>query len=335
MSWEDLSARAKGLGTHLVPDPVLEELSRASDLAALAARLADLGFPVAPEGNITAGELELAARREAARRLRILGRWLGDRAATLAVFFDDEDHRSIRALIRGAMAGTPREARLSGLIPTPTLPERALEELAGQATPAEIAAHLLVWDHPFGGPLLPVSGGEPPELARMELALYHAFGERARAGARRGGRVLREFVAETIDLLNLEAGLLLAGGGQEIPIDDGFLGGGRVLTREAFGRAAGSADRGVAWRVMGGLFRATALGAVFRASEPPVRFEGALLRLRIGAWHRKGRLAPQSGAGVIEYLLRLRLQVLAIREVLWGVELGVPLDLRAAVGPSR
>lgn len=327
--WEDLAARARGLATHLIPRASLESLAGAADLPALAERWAELGLLPADHGGADPASLELAARREAARRLRVLGRWLGDRAAVLAVFFEDEDRRSVRAMVRGAEAGISREARLSGLIPTPELSERLLEELAGQDSPRRIAALLVAWRHPFGTALHEVASVTHPDLARVELALHRAFAAQATRGAKSGGRALQDYVAETMDVLNAEAALMLAGGSQEILPEDAYLNGSRILTRDTFRQAAASAGVHDAWRVLGASFRGTPLEDGFRGAEPPPSLEAEILGARITAWRRKARLMPVGPAPVIEYLLRLRAQVLQLRSLLWATALGMPPAARA------
>ena len=142
--WEDLATRARGLATHLLGRADLDGLARAESLDALADVLRARGFLPAG-GPATPGALELAVRRMAGARLAVLAAWGHARNTLLAVVFEDEDRRSLRALLRGAVRAAPPEERLAGLIPTPGLPERALAELAGQPTPGAIAALLTAW----------------------------------------------------------------------------------------------------------------------------------------------------------------------------------------------
>jgi vacuolar-type H+-ATPase subunit C/Vma6 len=143
---------------------------------------------------MSAEALELAARRTAAARLGTIARWCGDRAAQIAPVFDAEDHRSIRAALRGAAAGTAPEERRAGLIPTPTLLEKALEELSHQPTPAAVAALLLAWDHPLAAAIIAEARREQPDLFVLEQALDAGFAARAASVARRDGPALRDFV---------------------------------------------------------------------------------------------------------------------------------------------
>ncbi len=328
--WGDVNARAHGLGTHLLSHDRLAGLADAPDLTALGARLADAGVPPSAEGAPTAAALELAARREAARRLRVLARWLGGRTALLAVVFDEEDCRSIRAILRGAAAGIAAAARLGGLIPTTSLPERALEELAARTNPREVAMLLALWRHPFGAPLLAVTDAEHPDLARMELALHRCFAARAVRGARRGGKALRAYVAETLDLLNVSAALLLVGGEHELRLDEVFVDGGAALTRAVWLRAASAPGPAEAASLLAAAWRTPGFAdAVRLAGRDPHRSEQLLLQSRLRTWHHRARQDPLGAAPVLEYLLRLRAQLLQLRVLVWATALGMPPAQRA------
>ncbi len=153
------------------------------------------------EGTASPAALELALRRAAADRLRLLARWCGPRVAILAVLFEDEDRRSLRALLRGSLQHAPAEARLAGLVPTPTLPERALRELANQATPAAVAALLTAWRNPYGSVLLAAASAAQPDLFTLELLVNRTFAARASRAAR-GTGLLADYVRDAIDLEN-------------------------------------------------------------------------------------------------------------------------------------
>ncbi|HSB53273.1 MAG TPA: V-type ATPase subunit, partial [Gemmatimonadales bacterium] len=200
--WDDLNARSRGLSRHLLGRSTLERLARAPDLGALADELRHLGYPLPAEGKPDGAAIELAARRRVARQLAILARWAGVRRPALAILFEDEDRRSIVALLRGAVQHAPPELRLSGLMPTSILPERALEELSRQPTPAAVASLLLAWDHPLSSALLPHTGDPEPDLLHLEILLHRAFAERAHAAAKREGRhgPLVHYVERLIDL---------------------------------------------------------------------------------------------------------------------------------------
>ena len=141
--------------------------------------------------------------------------------------------------------------------------------------------------------------------------------------------MLRDYVAGTIDLLNAEAGLMLAGGEHEVPVEEVFVEGGKILTRAGFLRAATAADPGEAWRSLAPGFQGTALAEAFDSAKPPPGgLEPVVLAALIKAWHRQARLAPVGIAPVIEYLLRLRAQVLQVRALVWSTALGMPFAAR-------
>lgn len=324
--WEDLTARARGLATHLLGRAQLDALAHAPDLAALGEAFRALGLLV-PEFEAVSPELlELAARRDAAAHLRTLARWAGARGAALAVVYDDEDRRSLRAILRGVVRGAPPEERLAGLIPTPTLPARALAELARQPAPGALAALLTAWGNPYGAALLPAATATEPDLLQLEYLLNRTFGARALRGAGRS-RELVEFVRETIDLENAGTALILAGGERDVVPRQAFLGGGRRLPVAAFLDAVAAGEPGEAGRRLAAAFGPGPLAAALeRHTGDAAGLDEAILRARIGALARRARLAPVGPAAVLLYALRLRAQVVDLRRAIWGVALGAPRD---------
>jgi len=75
--WEDLTARTRGLATHLLTPGQLDALARAPDLDALGDAFRALGLLVPEAGAVTPEQLELAVRRAAAARLHTLTRTPG------------------------------------------------------------------------------------------------------------------------------------------------------------------------------------------------------------------------------------------------------------------
>lgn len=328
--WEDLDARARGLATHLLGPAALAALAAAPDLPTLAAALRRLGYAV-PEGAASAAALEVAVRRMAGARLGVLARWAGRRTALLAVVFEDEDRRSLRALVRGALAQAPAEARLAGLVPTPALPERALQELARQASPGAVAALLTAWRHPYGPALRGPAAAAQPDPWALELALDRTFATRAVRAARRS-RALLEYVRETIDLENAYTALALAGEERELSPRDTFLPGGARLDRAAFAAAAAAGTPAAAGRRLARALAGAPFAPAFDAhATDPVRLEDAVLRLRLRALERAMRTAPLGPAPVLAYALRLRAETVALRRIIWGVALGAPPEALAAL----
>lgn len=321
--WEALATRARGLVTHLLTRADLAALTAATDLSALADALRARGFPLA-EGTATADGLELAVRRSAGARLRLLARWAGVRNPLLAVILDDEDRRSIRALVRGAVQGAVAEMRLTGLVPTPTLPERALTELAGQPTPRAVAALLTAWGHAFGPALLRVTQTTQPDLLEIEQALNRSFADHALRGARAAGSsVLLDFVRETIDLENASAALVLAGADRDNSAKGAFVTGGRTLSLAAFLEAI--AEGAGAPRRLAAAFHGSELAAAFeRWGADPARIEEQLLMRRCAHLRALARRDPAGPASVLEFALRLRADVLELQRVIWGMALGAP-----------
>lgn len=322
--WEDLNARARGVATHLLSLGDLEVLSRALDLAGLATSLSRVGIPVGEaEGAATPAALELALRRWAAGNLAILARWVGDRGGALPLVFWEEDRRSLRALARGAHAGTSAERRLAGLLPTPSLPERALEELARAPSIAAIGTLLTVWEHPFAAPFVATSTSGAPDLMALEQELGRLAADTASTAARRSGcRALRRFVAEGIDAENALLALLLARAG-----DDGggvahFLPGGTGIDRSRFVEAIATGDprRAAQKLVEGRHFPFAKL--LLQDPLDVAALEGAFLRARIAELTRRVRLAPLEPMTTVWVALRLRAQLIDLQRIVWMVTLG-------------
>jgi vacuolar-type H+-ATPase subunit C/Vma6 len=325
--WEDLATRARGLATHLLGRAELDALARSPGLDALADALRARGFLPA-DGPATPEALELAVRRMAGARLQILAAWGRARNALLAVVFEDEDRRSLRALLRGAVQGAAPEDRLAGLVPTPALPERALAELAGQPTTGAIAALLTAWGSAYGPVLLPDAAATHPDLLALEYLLNRTFAARALRGARAArSRTLVEFVRETIDLENACTVLVLAGTELDAPPQRAFVEGGRRLALAAFRDAVAARDVGEAARRLAEAFGSAPFAAVFaRAASDPAAIEDALLRQRIAAQSAAARRDPAGPASVLSFVLRLRAEVLDLRRVIWGTMLGAPVS---------
>lgn len=322
--WDELNARARGLSTRLLGHTLLERLAEAPDLAAIATELRRRGFLIAEPETATAPGIELAVRRNIAARLATLARWAGARTPTLAVLFEDEDRRSIAALLRGAVQRAPAEERLAGLVPTPELPERALEELAGQPSPASVAALLVAWDHPFGPPLLSESAKAAPDLARLESLLGQAFAGRALAGAARDGRrgVLYGYVQEVIDLANAFAALILTAETEHDPSAH-WLPGGRGVALSLFQRAVATHDVAAAGDCLASGFANPGIRAAFAdLRNTPDGVERRVLRAQIRELQQAARLSPLSAAPLLHYALHLRAEALDLRRVIWGLRLG-------------
>jgi len=273
--------------------------------------------------------LEKAVRRHAAGQMAILDRWcMDDRRAALAVIFEDEDRRSIQTILRGAQQGTATEVRMAGLIPTTSLPERALLTLAAQPTPTDVIRMLALWNHPLGVPLVAAAGGPHPSLFEIEVELQRAFARRASARAHQGGSQLVEYVEQVIDVMNTWSALLHFVERDPSIVDMTFVEGGRWLTRDVFRtlmtlETVPQVEKRLAWEL-----RRSALGSAFRGEiEDVARLERAMLRAQIDWRNRAVRLDPSGAAPIIGFAIELRAEVVNLRGIIWGVALRAPAAL--------
>lgn len=331
--WEDVDARARGLATHLLSSAELQLLARAPDIPALEAELRRLGFPLAGEITLEPAELELGVRRWAGAALATLARWAGPRVMALAIVYEEEDRKSLRAILRGVLGGAPPDARLSGLIPTPTLPERALEELARQVSIPAVVTLLQVWANPYGAALSAVTRAAEPDPFAIDLGLDRTFAVRALAAARRGGPDLVAFVRESLDLANAVTAILLAGAGKDVVPKDAFLPGGVRVSIVTFEEAAAAGGPGLAGiRLARALAPSPFTRAFHDLAADPSRLEDELLRVRVQALRRRVRLSPLGPAPVLWFALRLRACVVDLQRIIWGAALATPgADLVASL----
>jgi vacuolar-type H+-ATPase subunit C/Vma6 len=338
MRWDDVNARARGLATHLLDRDAMAALTAAPDWPAFLGRVASLGYPL----DLGAGALvdppafDRAVSLVAAARLNLLGRWLAARSAALAVVLEDEERRTVRALLRGVAQGASPGARLRAVLPTPALPIRALERLTRAATVAELVRELLRLGHPAGRALEDLLRRTPsPALRSLEWTLARLFSERAIRAARAGGPVVRRYAAELVDQENAWTLLLAAPPESEPVTDQEFLPGGARLTREEFVRLRGERD---SERLMEGLravMVGTALGAVL-AQEPMdmVSLEPRATAARIAALRGEARRDPLGPAVVLGVLERIRAEARALRAIGWGVAFGAPPPAIASLMPE-
>ena len=197
MRWDDVNARARGLATHLLDRSALAGLSAAPDWPAFVSRVTALGYPLdlASGATLDPPAFDRAVSLVASKRIHLLGRWLSARQGVLAVVLEDEEFRTVRALLRGAAEGASPSARLRASTPTPHLAMRALERMARAASVPELVRELLRLGHPAGRAWQDtLRQASAPDLRQLEWAagpsLHRACRARG-AGRRAGGAVVR------------------------------------------------------------------------------------------------------------------------------------------------
>jgi vacuolar-type H+-ATPase subunit C/Vma6 len=322
--WGDLVARSRGLSTHLLARAQLGQLTACADLGAFATLGGQYGAfePLAQPRAADPHVLELAARRRAAERLAVLARWAGKRFPALVPLFDDEDRRSVRTLVRGAAGEVPAAMRMAGLVPTPSLPEGALGELARAGDLATIGALLTVWEHPFGAVVSEEGTRAQPDLFRLEVALARAAAERARAGARTADPAMRHFVERTIDLENLAAALVLASHRTDAAPASAFVPGGALVTIEDLRIAAESGSEEAVVQRLAPRVTGTALLAALRpGGRAP---DDDALATLIREFRRRSFREPLGLAAVIAFALGQRAELRALQQIIWRIVLGMP-----------
>lgn len=328
MNWDAVNARARGLATHLLDRRALAELAASPDWTGFIARLGGLGYPLdlAGSAGVDLRAFDRAVGLVASARLTLLGRWLAAREPVLAVVLEDEERRSLRALLRGAVQGASPGARMHAVIPTPGLPIRAIERMAHVSSVPELVRDLVRQGHPAGRVLQDVlRHAKAPDLRALEWALTRLFRARAIRAARPGGPVLRRFAAELVDQDNVWTLLLAAPTDNGTAVEWDFVPGGTRLARQEFVRLRLERDGGRRLRGLRALLTGTALGTALAADPPDLlALESGADAARI-AWLRgAARRDPLGPAVVLAVMERIRAEARALRSLAWGVTFGAP-----------
>lgn len=325
-----LVARARGLATRLIARHALESLAEADDPGAFARALARQDAAMHAIGDPPdVFAVQRAIEQNAHRHVETLRRWQRRRPGVLDVVDAQQDRRSLRALLRGAAQGAAPDARLDGLMPTPSLPRRILAALARLGTPAAVVGMLSERGHPDASRLLPLVRSATTNLLAVDIALLRGFADRARAASASGDEPLRDFVSGTIDAGNAQTAIVLAGEPRDLEPAEVFVDGGRSLSRGAFIAAAESDSRE---RALARL-RTAARGSPMTAWLPAVAADlihldrlfavAAMRRLT-----RAARVEPLGSAPVLQVLLRIDAQSRDLRALAWGAQFGTPAPLR-------
>jgi vacuolar-type H+-ATPase subunit C/Vma6 len=325
-----LIARARGLSTHLVSRETLETLAEADDLPALARGLSRLAGAIDPVGEPSdIFGIERAIEKTANRHLRTLYHFQERRQGVLDVFVALQDRRSLRALLRGAAQGASPETRLDGVLPTPQLPQRALFELAHQASPRAVVGQLTLLAHPDAQRLLPVVQTSQPDLLAVDTALLRGFAERATRIASGTDETLRDFVSALIDVGNAQNALLVASAPRDIDPAAIFVHGGRWLTASAFVKAASAGSQQFALDAIATAFARSPLASSLPVVASDFAYaDRAFLIARLRQLTRIALLEPLGTAPVLRVLLLIDAQCRDLRALAWGAVLGTPAALR-------
>ena len=317
-----MTARVRGLASRLLGRQLLERLAMSPDLATLARELDATAYHTAEELDPRSPiALERQTRRSAGARLSVIASWSGDRADALAPLFDDEDRRNLRALVRAIVANVAVEKRTAGLLPTPSLPDAALEALARQPRVRDVGALLASWANPYGAAILSEAVGARIDLFALQLAIDRTYAARVLDKAEQVGEPIVSFVRAQLDAENASTALAAASGALEKPSSAHFIEGGKVITREEFEQLAGMSAVEARSR-LARLVAGTVLAPL--APEHPTGTDEAMLTAQIRDLRRTVRADPLSLGVVLEYVLRLRAELQDLARIIWGITLRIP-----------
>ena len=323
MSLEAINARARGLGTHLLSRNQIEALARAESIDALATMLQhDLGSErFDADGSVES--VEAALLRWSGDLVEKLGRWLELQPAVASVLFAEEQRRALRRITRGIIAGQPPAWRLAGLLATPELPARALEELAHQTTLGGVAGQLMLLRNPFADAIAEEARRASTDAFRLDVALTRTLIDVLRRRARDAGDEAAAYVREIIDSENALAAIAIAEHPRDLQPAELFIPGGQQLDAATFAAAVAERSLEGALRILRTGCTGWLAGA-FTDAQVQRSPDAAVLRARLAHHHQLARVAPLSLSPAIAFLLRLRLQLADLRRVLWQVAAAAP-----------
>ena len=325
-----LVSRARGLAGRLVPRQTLETLATAEKLEAFVQHLSRLGTVIDPIGEPDdVFAIERAIGQTASRHLRTLYRWQEWTPGAHDVFAAHQDRRSLRALLRGAAAGIPSETRVRGLLPTPSLPQRALIELARQPSPSAVVHQLVRLAHPDGRRLLPLVQTSQIDPFGIDGMLLAGFADRARRAASSGDEATREFVRMLIDAGNAGNALLVVDEPAEINPFTLFVRGGRWLSVDAFLAVTRAASCRQAVITLAAALARSPLALPLPVVATDVAHVDRLFLATIlrGLAHAS-LVDPLSTAPLLRVLLLVEAQSRDLRALAWGAALGTPPAIR-------
>ena len=321
-SWVDVTARVRGIASRLLGRQVLERLAMSPDLATLARELEATAYHTAEGLDArTPIALERQTRRAAGERLSIIAAWSGDRADALAPLFEDEDRRNLRSLVRAILANVAVEKRTAGLLPTPSLPNAALEALANQSRARDVGALLATWGNAYGSAILSEAVGSRVDLFALQLAIDRTYAARVLDTAERDGEPVLAFVRAQLDAENALTALAASSGALENRSSAHFIEGGSLITRTEFDHLAALPPAEARSR-LARLVAGTVLAPI--APEHPTGSDEAMLTAQIRELRRTVRLDPLSLGVVLEYVLRLRAELEDLARIIWGITLRIP-----------
>lgn len=329
----DITARARGLGSHLLRPAAIRQLAASRSLGVLAAELARVGYPVESGAPLTAADLDRMVAAVAGGRLNLLARWLGPRLAAVRALFEGREVAALRAVVRGIAAGAAPASRVRGILPTPLLPPPVLARLASAESLSALHRLLMQAGHPAAEVMAATTGvANHADLLQTELALRRWWAARVAAGARRAGGDARRLAEASLDRENMVALLEASTWGVELSAEEVFLPGGRRLPLAAFQALAREPDPGPRRTGLARTFRGTPAGRIL--ADPGVALEAIprrLLEATIAEARREAGLRPMSLAPLVEVVLRIEAEARDLRQVVHALALEAP-PARALAG---
>lgn len=322
--WGDLATRAHGLASRLLDSAHFGALARTRTVADFGALLAE--WRIVPTGAelLSTISLERHIARRYATALEVLVAWAGDeRSRLLAPLLEEDTCRALRSLVRVACERQASVGLGDVWLPPMELPALSQAKLATVPTLGELADFLTQTGSPYAAPLVAQAERHQPDLLELEMALYRLWATRAAEAARRAGPAMTAYVSRCIDWHNAETALVFAGRSEDLELATLFIEGGAAIGMELFLAAARASSVEQAQALLRVALRRTSLLQPLMAKKGRTE---ALLRVLQREQQLIARLDPLDVATIVWLVLSLRLEVLQLQRLLWGIAMGAPQD---------
>lgn len=320
--WGDLAARARGLASRLLDSAHFRALARTRTVEEFGVLLAD--WHIVPTGNepLSASLLERHVGHRYASALEVLAAWAGEERSTLlAPLLEEDTCRALRSLVRAAFGRRAATGPGDVLVLPMELSALPLATLGTPPTLGELADFLRESGSPYAAPLVAQAERHQPDLLELETALYRLWATRAAKVARRAGPAMTTYVSRYIDWHNAETALLLAGRSEDLEHATLFIGGGATIGKEIFLAAARASSVEQARALLRVMLRRTSLLQPLMVKKGRTE---ALLRVLQREQQSIARLDPLGVGTIVWLVLSLRLEVLQLQRLLWGIAMGAP-----------
>ena len=217
--YDQLNARIKGMSSHLLTEAFYEQILAVPGQDGLVDALLNSPYGPALRDSLQVGlnltAVERGLRQNLANTVTRIHRLAPERPRRLlAIQMQWFDMKNILTLLRAKVAGATPEETMAGMLSGGTLDEARLKELAAEPDCLALVNTLSIWAFPLVAPLKQMGARirQRQSLVEAENGLvqtYFDWAWRTAGGQDENSTLIREFVRQQIDLVNVLVSLRL------------------------------------------------------------------------------------------------------------------------------